>query len=65
MRIPDYRFSAPIKENHWSQKKRKVEKVREEEFAGELDEALHQKESKTKKKIFKPQKSPGKHISWV
>ena len=65
MRIPDYRFSAPIKENHWSQKKRKVEKVREEEFAEELDEAFYQKESKEKKKSCKPPKSADNHIIWV
>ena len=65
MRIPDYRFSAPIKENYGAQKKRKIEKVREEEFADELDEAFYQKESKAKKKSFKPLKSTGNHISWV
>ena len=51
MKISDYRFSAPVKENYWSQKKRRVEKVLEEEFGKELEEALHKKENK-KKKIF-------------
>ena len=33
MRIPDYRFTASIKdENYWSPKKRRVDKIREEEF---------------------------------
>ena len=51
MRIPDYRFTAPIKdENYWSPKKRRVDKIREEEFGEELKEALYKNQSKEKKK---------------
>ena len=51
MRISDYRFTAPIKdENYWSPKKRRVDKIREEEFGEELKEALYKNQSKEKKK---------------
>ena len=51
MRIPDYRFTAPIKdENYWSPKKRRIDKIREEEFAEELKEALYKNQSEEKKK---------------
>ena len=55
MRIPDYRFTAPIKDsNYWAPKKHRVDKVREEEFEKELEEALYQKESGAKKKNILP-----------
>ena len=51
MRIPDYRFTAPIKDqNYWTAKKNRVDKIREEEFGKELEEAVYQKESEAKKK---------------
>ena len=51
MRIPDYRFTASIKdENYWSPKKRRVDKIREEEFGEELKEALYKNQSEEKKK---------------
>ena len=51
MRIPDYRFTAPIKdENYWSPKKHRVDKIREEEFGEELKEALYKNQSEEKKK---------------
>ena len=51
MRIPDYRFTASIKdENYWSPKKRRVDKIREEEFGAELEEALYKNKPEAKKK---------------
>jgi len=51
MRISDYRFAVPIKDqNYWAPKKRRVEKIREEEFGKKLEEALFKKESEAKKK---------------
>ena len=55
MRIPDYRFTAPIKaQGNWSSKKRRVDKIREDEFSKELEESLYKKESETKKKNALP-----------
>ena len=39
MRIPDY--NVPIEVNDLSPKKRRLDKIREEEFGEELVEALH------------------------
>ena len=51
MRIPDYRFTTPIKdENFWSSKKRRVDKIGEKEFGEELEEALHKNKPEAKKK---------------
>ena len=66
MRIPDYRFTAPIKDqNYITPKKRRVEKNREEEFGKELEEALYQKESESKKKNVLPPRFVGNRFtSW-
>ena len=51
MRISNYRFAAPIKDgNYWSQKKRRVYKIREEEFGKELEDALYKNKPEAKKK---------------
>ena len=51
MRIPDYRFTASIKdENYWSPKKCRVDKIREEEFGEELKEVLYKTNLKKKRK---------------
>jgi len=55
MRIPDYRFTNLIKDqNYWSPKKRKVDKIRENEFGQELEESLYKKDPITKKKNILP-----------
>ena len=43
MRLPsDYRFTSVVKDrNHSIPRKRKIEKIREEEFGEELKEAVH------------------------
>ena len=39
----DYRFTSSIKgRHHLALRKRRVEKIREEEFGEELEEAMHQ-----------------------
>ena len=52
MRLPsDYRFTSVVKDrNHSIPRKRKIEKIREEEFGEELKEAVHDEESKTENK---------------
>ena len=51
MRISNYRFAAPLKDgNYWSPKKRRVDKIREEEFGEELKETLYKNQSEEKKK---------------
>ena len=57
----DYRFTSVTKEQNL--RKRRVEKIRQEEFEAELEGALNQKGSKTNK--FIKQKSKNNHISWV
>jgi thiamine pyrophosphate-dependent acetolactate synthase large subunit-like protein len=62
MRIDnDYRFTSIAKEQNL--RKRRVEKIRQEEFEAELEGALNQKEPKTNK--FIKQKSKDSHNSWV
>ena len=62
MRIDnDYRFTSVTKEQNL--RKRRVEKIRQEEFEAELEGALNQKEPKTNR--FIKQKSKDSHISWV
>ena len=62
MRIDnDYRFTSVTKEQNL--RKRRVEKIRQEEFEAELEGALNQKEPKTN--ILIKQKSKDNHISWV
>ena len=62
MRIDnDYRFTSVSKEQNL--RKRRVEKIRQEEFEAELEGALNQKEPKTNK--FVKQQSKDSHISWV
>jgi len=51
IRISNYRFAAPIKDgNYWSPKKSRVDKIREEEFGAELEEALYKNKPEAKKK---------------
>ena len=55
MRIPDYRFTAPIKDqNYWTPKPRRIDKAHEDEFGRELEDSLNKKESETKKKNVLP-----------
>ena len=62
MRIDnDYRFTSVTKEQNL--RKRRVQKIRQEEFEAELEGALNQKEPKTNK--FIKQKSKDSHNSWV
>jgi len=62
MRIDnDYRFTSVTKEQNL--RKRRVEKIRQEEFEAELEGALNQKEPKINK--FIKQKSKDSHNSWV
>ena len=62
MRIDnDYRFTSVAKEQNL--RKRRVEKIRQEEFEAELEGALNQKEPKTN--ILIKQNSKDSHISWV
>ena len=68
MRLPsDYRFTLAIKDqNYWVPKKRRVDKIREEEFGKELEEALFQKESETKKKnVLPPRYVSNRLTNWV
>jgi len=57
----DYRFTSVTKEQNL--RKRRVEKIRQEEFETELEGALNQKEPKTNR--FIKQKSKSSHISHV
>ena len=43
MRLPsDYRFTSAIKDqNYWVPKKRRIKKIRKEEFGEELEKALY------------------------
>ena len=62
MRIDnDYRFTSVAKEQNL--RKRRVEKIRQEEFEAELEGALNQKEPKAN--ILIKQTSKDSHISWV
>ena len=56
MRLPsDYHFTSVIKDqNDWVPKKRRIEKIREEELGQELEEALHPKESEMEKSGGEP-----------
>ena len=56
MRITDdyqgYRFTSSIKgRNHLVPRKRRVEKIREEEFGEELEEAIHQQSPNLRRKV--------------
>ena len=47
----DYRFTSSIKgRHHLAPKKHWVEKIREEEFGEELEEAMHQQNPNLRKK---------------
>ena len=49
----DYRFTSSIKgRHHLVPKKRRVEKIREEEFGEELEEAMFQKKTELEKQIY-------------
>ena len=49
----DYRYTHGIKdENRLVPSKRRVEKIHEEEFGDELEEAMKKKQSESKKKNF-------------
>ena len=56
MRLPsDYRFTSVVKNrNHSIPRKRKIEKIREEEFGEELKEAVHEEKPKTENKSNLP-----------
>ena len=48
----DYRFTSSIKgRNNLSPRKRRIEKIREEDFEEELKEAMHQKNQIRKEKV--------------
>ena len=48
----DYRFTSSIKgRHHLVPRKRRVEKIREEEFGEELEEAMFKKKTELEKKI--------------
>jgi len=47
----DYRFTSSIKgRHHTAPRKHRIEKIREEEFGEELEEATHQQNPKLEKK---------------
>jgi len=47
----DYRFTSSIKgRHHLAPRKRRVEKIREEEFGEELEEAIHQQNPNLRRK---------------
>ena len=47
----DYRFTSSIKgRHHMVPRKHRIEKIREEEFGEELEEAIHQQNPKLEKK---------------
>jgi len=49
----DYRFTSSIKgRHHLAPRKRRVEKIREEELGEELEEAVCQKKTELEKKIY-------------
>ena len=49
----DYRFTSSIKgRHHLVPRKRRVEKIREEELGEELEEAVCQKKTELEKKIY-------------
>ena len=51
----DYRFTSAVKDRNRSiPRKRKIEKIREEEFGKELKEATHNEESKTENQSTLP-----------
>jgi hypothetical protein len=51
----DYRFTSSIKgRNNLAPRKRRIEKIREEDFKEELNEAMHQKPKSEKKKFSNP-----------
>ena len=48
----DYRFTSSIKgRHHLVPRKRRVEKIREEEFGEELEEAIHQQNPNLRRKV--------------
>ena len=48
----DYRFTSSIKERHNTvPRKHRVEKIREEEFGEELEEAIHQQNPSLRRKV--------------
>jgi len=48
----DYRFTSSIKgRNHLVPRKRRVEKIREEEFGEELEEAMHQQNPNLRRNV--------------
>ena len=48
----DYRFTSSIKgRHHLVPRKRRVEKIREEEFGEELEEAVHQQNINLRRKV--------------
>ena len=46
----DYRFAHIKENNHLVTRKRRIEKIHEEEFEDELEEAMKQKQSDSKNK---------------
>ena len=51
----DYRFTSAVKDRNRSiPRKRKIEKIREEEFGEEMKEATHDEESKTENQSSLP-----------
>jgi len=55
MRLPsDYRFVSALKGQSHLNRKRRIEKIRGDEFGEELAEAMHQKESEVKNKNVLP-----------
>ena len=67
MRLPnDYRFTSAVKgQTYLTNKKRRVEKIREEEFGKQLEEAMDQKESETKKKGIVRPRFIGNRTTWA
>ena len=48
----DYRFTSSIKgRHHLAPRKRRVEKIREEEFGEELEEAMYKKKPNLRRKV--------------
>ena len=48
----DYRFTSSIKvRHHLAPRKRRVKKIREEEFGEELEEAMHQQNPNLRRKV--------------
>ena len=67
MRLPgDYRLTSSIKDrNHLTPRKRRIEKICEQESGEELEEAMCQKEPETEKKSILPPRFIGNRTSWV